>query len=66
VESAFDPIKEADLSGHLINGNGKAEQKTSTGKTQAVDEKPLAQSDYQLYEALNLLKGLAIQRAQMK
>lgn len=66
VESSFDPIKEADLSGHLMNGNGKAEQKTSTGKDQAADEKPLAQSDYQLYEALNLLKGLAIQREQMK
>lgn len=64
VERSFDPIKEADLSGHLSNGNGKKSEK-SEGKGEEPEE-PLAQSDYQLYEALNLLKGLSIQREQMQ
>lgn len=65
VESTFDPIKEADLSGHLSNGNGKKSDKKSD-KEDEPEEESLAQSDYQLYEALNLLKGLSIQREQMQ
>jgi len=68
VERTFDPIKEADLSGHLSNGNGK--KKPSNGANGSKDaeknKKSLAQTDYQLYEALNLLKGLAIQREHMQ
>jgi len=61
-DAPVETVKEADLSGHLTNGNGK---KTSdTGKTNNKDdtgeEVSLAQSDYQLYEALNILKGLSI------
>ncbi len=64
VEGSFEPIKEADLSGHLSNGTGAGGKKSGD---KAGDEKEsLAQSDYQLYEALNLLKGLAIQREQMR
>lgn len=64
VERTFDPIKEADLSGHLSNGNG---DKDKSAKQKDADEKEsLAQTDYQLYEALNLLKGLAIQREHMQ
>jgi carboxyl-terminal processing protease len=66
MESSFEPIKEADLSGHLMNGSGKKAGKKDAEKTEEKDEKSLAESDYQLYEALNLLKGLAIQREQMK
>ncbi len=65
VENSFEPIKEADLSGHLSNGNGKKTDKKSSAEDK-VEEEPLAQRDYQLYEALNLLKGLAIQREQMQ
>jgi carboxyl-terminal processing protease len=65
VESSFDPIKEADLSGHLSNGNGKKSGKGSDKEAEE-EEEPLAQSDYQLYEALNLLKGLSIQRELMQ
>jgi len=64
VERTFEPIKEADLSGHLTNGNAKKAQSgdhKKTGKKQS-----LAQTDYQLYEALNLLRGLAIQREHMQ
>ncbi len=61
-------IKESDLSGHLDNGNKDDNEvdKTSVDKTKTEkkkkDDKPsLAETDYQLYEALNVLKGLAIQ-----
>jgi carboxyl-terminal processing protease len=64
IDQSFAPIKEADLSGHLSNGNGtKARIPGEMGDKPK--EESLAQSDYQLYEALNLLKGLAIQREQM-
>ena len=63
LERSIDPIKEADLSRHLSNGNGE-KPKTSQNKEEE-EEQSLAEKDYQLYEALNLLKGLAIQREQM-
>lgn len=53
--SPIEPIKEANLSGHLNNGN---ESEESEGEEEK--EEILANSDYQLYEALNLLKGLDI------
>ena len=69
IERTFKPVKEADLSGHLTNGNGHKPKKSSArdkDKDKDKPEKSLAQRDYQLYEALNLLKGLAIQREQMQ
>jgi len=66
VEAPLEPIKEADLSRHLTNGDAKKASKTGAEKEQDKEEKSLAQTDYQLYEALNLLKGLAIQREQMQ
>jgi carboxyl-terminal processing protease len=57
-ESLFGDLKEADLSKHLENGNG-AKKKSETDKP-ATDKKPLAMNDFQLYEALNLLKGLTL------
>ncbi|HEY8331829.1 MAG TPA: S41 family peptidase [Pseudomonas sp.] len=53
-------LKEADLSGHLGNGNGGAD-KPSNGKPAADTSKP-QDEDYQLSQALNLLKGLNITR----
>nr|WP_298138488.1 S41 family peptidase [uncultured Pseudomonas sp.] len=52
-------IKEADLLGHLNNGNGGAD-KPSASKT-ARPERP-QDDDYQLSQALNLLKGLNVTR----
>lgn len=54
-------LKEADLSRHLANGK----QKTTSGEAQeqARDTKSMASSDYELYEALNLLKGLALSKS---
>ena len=55
-------VKESDLSGHLDNGNGEKESKeTTSDKKDDKKEPPLAETDYQLYEALNVLKALAIQ-----
>ena len=50
-------VTEADLQGHLSSGNGK-ESSSKNRKTQS--KKELFNSDNQLYEALNLLKGLHI------
>ncbi len=60
VTGPSDRIKEADLARHLSNGDKKKGTKPA-GETES--EKPaknLAQEDYPLYEALNLLKGLSI------
>jgi len=59
-KSAIESIKEKDLSHHLINSD-----KTDQDKTDATDDTAsdtLAQEDYQLFEALNLLKGLNISK----
>ncbi len=54
-------VTEADLAGHLGNENGKE----SNGKNRSTDSaaSKLAATDNQLYEALNLLKGLDIMSA---
>lgn len=52
--------KEADLQGHLGNGNGGADQPTGS----RAKAKPMPQDDdYQLAQALSLLKGLSITRS---
>ncbi len=58
--SKFSMIKEADLSGHLENGNGKKQKPAKKDKKGKKEDKSLASKDYQLYEALNLLKGMQI------
>ncbi len=55
-EVALEPVKEADLSGHLQN----SKEADGVGEETAISDQPLAQSDYALYEALNLLKGMAL------
>lgn len=67
----FDSVreKEADLKGRLDNPNAKKAAETDAAKKAAAksaeekiaaDEQALAENDYQLYEALNVLKGLTI------
>lgn len=69
-------LREEDLQNHLNTDNAKKEAKTpDTGKTSSIgsflkaeepnkaDELPLYKTDYQLYEALNVLKGLERQQA---
>lgn len=52
-------IKEADLAGHLGNGNGGADKPSGAKKTPS--SRP-QDEDYQLSQALNLLKGLNVTR----
>ncbi len=56
-EQNFAPVKEADLNNSLENENG------SRTDAKAKAEASLAETDYALYEALNLLKGLSIMGA---
>ena len=65
IEEAFDVrVKEADLRGHLENGQEEAplpEEDEELKKDIPEEETVLlASRDYELYEALNVLKGLAI------
>jgi carboxyl-terminal processing protease len=57
-------IKEADLSGHLSNDTLKKQAGKQQADTEKVDkeESSLLRSDYALYEALTVLKGLILQR----
>ncbi len=58
----FAPLKESDLARHLENGNAK-EKNNNKAKAKADDKdsnSSLASQDYQLSEALNLLKGIAL------
>ena len=57
-EPDFAPVTEADLAGHLDSGQGGKEEGIDNSDKQA--EKHRVDQDYQLYEALNLLKGLHI------
>lgn len=54
--------READLQGHLENGNGKKGKPAKGKKADAKSEKPLDERDYQLSQALNILKGMHISR----
>ncbi len=54
-EKARSTYSENDLDGRLSNPNGDLDETSGEGETET-----LAQSDFQLFEALNLLKGLNI------
>lgn len=51
-EDDVDPVKESNLSGHLDSQAAKKK------KDKGAEKQDLASRDYQLFEALNLLKGL--------
>ncbi len=57
AKDEFEPLTEADLTGHLLSDD---EQKTNQEVKQEIPSSPLAEEDYQLKEALNLLKGINI------
>ena len=59
-EQDSEGIKEADLQGHLGNGNGGADRPSKAAQA-ARTERP-QDDDYQLSQALNLLKGLSVTR----
>jgi carboxyl-terminal processing protease len=59
--SPEDQLKEADLARHLSNGNTQAPAEKADAKSGAKQPtERLVETDYQLYEALNLLKGLVL------
>ena len=56
-ENSTKGIKEADLVGHLGNGNGGPDKRSNADK----DKKPrLQDEDYQINQAVNLLKGINV------
>jgi carboxyl-terminal processing protease len=61
-EGDFTQVKEADLTGHLSNGN-KTKDDTKPGAAGAAAQGDEDLEDYGLHEALNLLKGLYILQA---
>ena len=65
-DASVERLREADLRDHLENGNGeKADKAAKDGKSskkEGDDEKGSTKEDYQLNEALNLLKGVNIVR----
>ena len=65
IDRDIEPLKEANLTRHLDNGNGEDDK--DSGDTEEGDEVTVsATEDYMLYEALNLLKGLAILQERMQ
>ncbi len=62
IDDEISTVKEADLSRHLINEKTTEQPAIEEKKsaTKKANDKPLSVSDYALYEALNVLKGLAI------
>jgi len=56
--SGIEPITESSLSGHLSNPDD--DEATATDAAESEETGNLAEDDYQLNEALNLLKGLTI------
>jgi carboxyl-terminal processing protease len=63
-KSGVKPIKESNLSGHLLNGGEDEHKVGGESQSKQVDEnQEMVKKDYQLGEALNLLRGLAILRS---
>lgn len=64
-DDGFD-VSERDLDGSLTNQDGsvKTDEELQAQAKRDEDNRSLAETDYQLYEALNLLKGLVIAQAQ--
>ncbi len=70
--SKYEPVKEADLTGHLKNANGEKKAakkdvmkeskdlKNAKDSKESPDKTLLDVSDYALHEALTLLKGMSI------
>ena len=66
VDRDIEPLKEANLSNHLENGGKKKTDKKGSEDAGSSDPGKLLNDDYMLYEAQNLLKGLAILQARMQ
>ncbi|WP_133127918.1 S41 family peptidase [Legionella nagasakiensis] len=58
-QDKFSGFSEADLNGHLLNGNHSEHEKSNPKKV-TKEEQNLIYEDYQLYAALTILKGLSV------
>jgi carboxyl-terminal processing protease len=79
-KDAIKPLSEADLSGHISNPTGEGPDKNTDaeknnkaeGESDSVADKKeapkknLVETDYQLYEALNILKSMTLVQAMQK
>ena len=63
IDSRGVRVQESDLAGHLESGGEKEDFEAARQAQEAGAEVPLAQRDFALHEALNLLKGLHILNA---
>ncbi|KUJ72186.1 S41 family peptidase [Thiomicrospira sp. WB1] len=61
-DTGFGRIKEKDLSGHLMGENESNGSQSDEKASETEDESDFISTDYELYEALNLLKGMALAR----
>ena len=61
-KDGFKGFSEADLSGHLANGNDASTKPIKKATSAAGDEQNLLHEDYQLYAALTILKSLVVAR----
>ncbi len=59
-DSGMSAVKESDLNRHLDNGRNSGADAPAGGDKKTAGRAATAADDYQLYEALNLLKGLHI------
>ncbi len=68
AQTTVKPITEADLAGHLENGNGKGKGQPRSKRDDAGEKEgePLASRDYPLSEALNVLKAVSILESKKK
>ena len=57
-DNGFKQTKEKDLTGHLANGDAEDENSNKKDSKDTNSKLELANEDYALYEALNLLKGI--------
>lgn len=53
-------LSEADLTGHLANGNKKAKKKAEKNKKMGLNSAEILYKDYQLHQAINILKGMTL------
>ena len=63
IDNSGARVQESDLAGHLESGGEKEDFEAARQAQEAGGEVPLAQRDFALHEALNLLKGLYILNA---
>ena len=59
-KNARESYSESDLEGRLSNPNGEGDSDSDSSEKPKPEPEDLAKTDFQLYEALNLLKGLQI------